>query len=59
MNTLKIQTAYEYVKNIEHNIILIDGKKLTELMIENDVGLSVQTIYKIKKIDSDYFEENE
>jgi len=53
------QTAYEYVKNIEHNIILIDGKKLTELMIENDVGLSVQTIYKIKKIDSDYFEENE
>lgn len=51
------KSAYEYVGNIEHNIILIDGKKLTELMIENNVGLSVQTKYEVKKIDTDYFEE--
>lgn len=50
-------SAYDYVKNIEHKIILIDGKRLTELMIENNVGLSVQMKYEVKKIDSDYFEE--
>ena len=49
--------AYDYVKNIEHKIILIDGKKLTELMIENNIGLSTQINYEIKKIDTDYFEE--
>ncbi len=49
--------AYEYVKNIEHKIILIDGKRLTELMIENNIGLSIQMKYEVKKIDADYFEE--
>lgn len=51
------KSAYDYVKNIEHKIILIDGKKLTELMIENNLGLSVQMKYEIQKIDTDYFEE--
>ncbi len=50
-------SAYDYVKNIEHKIILIDGKKLTELMIENNIGLSIQMKYEIKKINVDYFEE--
>ncbi len=51
------KSAYDYVKNIEHKIILIDGKKLTELMIENNLGLSIQMKYEVKKIDTDYFEE--
>ena len=50
-------SAHEYVKNIEHKIILIDGQKLTELMIENNIGLSTQGMYEVKKIDTDYFEE--
>lgn len=51
------KSAYEYASSIEHNIILIDGKKLTELMIDNNIGLSIQTKYEVKKIDTDYFEE--
>jgi len=51
------KSAYTYVNSIEHKIILIDGKKLTELMIENNVGLSIQMKYEVKKIDTDYFEE--
>lgn len=51
------KSAYDYVKNIEPKIILIDGKRLTELMIENNLGLSIQTKYEVKKIDTDYFEE--
>lgn len=51
------QSAYENVNSIEHRIILIDGARLTELMFEFNVGLSTQSTYDVKKIDSDYFEE--
>jgi len=37
-------------------IILIDGQQLTRLMIEHDVGVSVEKTYVIKRIDSDYFD---
>jgi len=47
--------ALEYVLNIESKIILIDGERLAELMIENNVGVSSIGSYEIKKIDSDYF----
>lgn len=47
------QGAREYAK--AQHIILVDGKKLTELMIEYGLGVSTQKTYKIKKIDSDYF----
>jgi len=49
--------ALDYVKTIPHKVILIDGETLAQLMIENDVGVSKITSYDIKKIDSDYFEE--
>lgn len=38
---------------------LVDGKRLTELMIEFDVGVSTQKIYKLKRIDNDFFNEYE
>ena len=49
-------TAIEYAKNISQKVILIDGEKLTELMVEHDVGVSTNSIIKLKKIDIDYFE---
>lgn len=49
--------AYEFVTSIEPRIILIDGKELAELMIEHNVGLATKTMYEVKKIDIDYFEE--
>ena len=52
------KSVYEFVKQIEYKIILIDGKRLAELMIDNNVGLSIDNSYLIKSIDSDYFEEN-
>ena len=39
-------------------IILVDGKRLTELMIEYGVGVSTQKAYLIKRVDSDYFSDN-
>ena len=37
------------------HIILVDGRRLTELMIEYGLGVSPQKTYEIKRIDSDYF----
>lgn len=39
-------------------LVLIDGKKLAELMIEYGVGVTVVEKIEIKKIDADYFEED-
>lgn len=36
-------------------IILIDGNKLAKLMIDNNVGVTVEDVYEVKKIDMDYF----
>lgn len=38
-------------------IVLVDGSELAKLMIDNGVGVSVQKIYKVMQMDSDYFEE--
>ena len=38
-------------------IVKIDGERLAKLMIMHNVGVSVQSVYEIKKIDTDYFEE--
>lgn len=49
--------AREYVSHIDSKIVLIDGEQLAQLMIDHGIGVSVATIYEIKKIDSDYFSE--
>ncbi|MSP27787.1 MAG: restriction endonuclease [Methylococcales bacterium] len=49
--------SIEYVSLIESRIVLIDGKKLTSLMVDFDLGVSKIAIYDVKRIDSDYFEE--
>ena len=50
--------ARNYVSQIGSKIVLIDGEQLTNLMIEHDVGVSTVSLYPVKKVDSDYFEEN-
>lgn len=47
-----------YGSQIGSKIVLIDGEQLTNLMIEHDVGVSTISLYPVKKIDSDYFEES-
>lgn len=50
--------ARNYVSQIGSKIVLIDGEQLTNLMIEHDVGVSTVSLYPVKKVDSDYFEES-
>jgi len=49
--------AIKYAENSDIKIILIDGNYLTELMVEFGLGVNIFKTYEIKKIDSDYFNE--
>ncbi|MBI4388797.1 MAG: restriction endonuclease [Nitrospinae bacterium] len=49
--------ALDFAKNIDSKIVLIDGEKLAQLMIDYNLGVSNVAVYEVKKIDSDYFEE--
>ena len=42
----------------QHKVVLIDGPRLAELMIEHDLGVSVAATYQLKRIDSDFFSED-
>ncbi len=47
--------AVEFAKSVER-VVLIDGARLAQLMIDHEVGVQTRTV-KIPKIDSDYFDE--
>ncbi len=47
----------EAVGNINKKIVLIDGDTLANYMIKHNLGTSTDHTYKIKSIDSDFFEE--
>lgn len=47
--------AIEFARSVER-IVLVDGPRLAELMMDNEVGVSARTV-KVPKIDSDYFDE--
>lgn len=50
--------AREYVNSIDSKIVLIDGQQLAEYMIDHNVGVSTVKTYELKRVDSDYFEED-
>ncbi len=49
--------ASDYTPRNETKIVLIDGEKLAQYMIDYNLGVSVQSVYEVKKIDLDYFDE--
>jgi restriction system protein len=51
-------SAIKKAKEAHHRIILIDGLKLVELMHQYNVGVQVKTVYEVKELDNDFFEEN-
>jgi restriction system protein len=50
--------ASEYAAQVNHRVVLIDGVLLAELMMDYDLGVSVKEVYTVKRIDTDYFEED-
>lgn len=49
--------AYDH-SSTHVNMVKINGRKLAELMIQYNVGVTNKMVYEIKKIDLDYFEES-
>lgn len=47
--------ALDYLKTISTRIVPIDGLRLVELMIEHEVGTRNAHIFKVTKIDEDFF----
>jgi restriction system protein len=49
------QQAIGYAGTVD-GVVLVDGSKLADLMIEHEVGVTSRPV-RVPKIDSDYFEE--
>ncbi len=54
--SLFTKEAIEYASLIESKIILINGEHLSRLMVEHNIGVSTVGQYEVKKLDSDYFD---
>jgi len=49
--------ASEYSRHLPQRVILIDGPRLTELMVEHNVGVRLSRAIAIKRLDEDFFAE--
>lgn len=50
--------AQSSLNDYSSRIVLIDGQQLAKYMIDYGVGVSVMDVFELKKIDSDFFEED-
>jgi restriction system protein len=51
--------AQTYAAGVSPRVILVDGERVAELMIDHNVGVSDRETYSVKRVDSDYFGEEE
>jgi restriction system protein len=51
-------TAIDYAKKVPQKVILIDGDRLADLMIQHNIGVSKSHSYDVKHVDSDYFDQD-
>jgi restriction system protein len=47
--------AIAYADDVTPRVILVDGRELTELMIDHGVGVATTHVYALKRLDLDYF----
>lgn len=50
--------AEEYVRRLPQKVVLIDGERLADMMIDFSVGVTTSSTYVIKRLDLDYFDES-
>lgn len=50
--------AVEFASRIPQRVILIDGHRLTELMVEHGVGVRSSRVLEFKRLDEDFFSED-
>ena len=47
--------ALDYARSLQQRVILIDGARLTELMVEFGVGVRASRVIEVRRLDEDYF----
>ena len=47
--------AVDFAKHLSQRVVLIDGQHLTDLMIEHDIGVRVNRAIQFKRVDEDFF----
>ena len=50
--------ATDYVRHLPQRVILIDGERFAELMVEHGVGVRISRTIEVKRLDEDFFEED-
>ena len=53
------QQAKDFVQHLAQRVILIDGQRLADLMIEYNVGVRISRAIEFKRLDEDFFAEDE
>lgn len=48
--------ASEYLASVTRRVVLVDGNKLSDLMIRHNLGVAVKSSYQIKEIVPSYFD---
>jgi restriction system protein len=51
--------AIACASGLEKNVILVDGDRLSELMFEYGLGVTTESTYHVKRIENDFFDEDE
>lgn len=51
--------AIDFASRIPQRVVLINGKRLTELMVEHGVGVRISRTVEFKRLDEDFFSEEE
>jgi restriction endonuclease Mrr len=51
--------ARDYAEGLDSRVILVDGAQLAELMFDHGIGVSTANSYVVKRVDSDFFEDDE
>ena len=52
-----VHNAWDYAQSVSQKVILINGPRLANLMIEHNIGVSIVRTIALKRLDSDYFGE--
>jgi restriction system protein len=51
--------AQDFARHLPQRVILVDGEQLTELMVEHGVGVRTSRAISFKRLDEDFFTEEE
>ena len=49
--------ARDYAARIDKRVVLVDGLQLASLMFEHGIGVTPVSVYEVKRLDGDYFDE--